>query len=103
YPVSIHFGPPVGQPDDMHVIRQAVLKLGAAATQKSAHTMMTVTRRFLRSAKKRKRTSKVADTMGGDLTGGDALLRSLVVRRLLRRHVLAAEEQYVGVLLPPSV
>jgi acyl-[acyl-carrier-protein]-phospholipid O-acyltransferase/long-chain-fatty-acid--[acyl-carrier-protein] ligase len=39
--------------------------------------------------------------MGAELTGGDTLLRALIVRRLLRR-VLAADEQYVGILLPPS-
>ncbi|MDX1947628.1 MAG: AMP-binding protein, partial [Pirellulaceae bacterium] len=102
YPMSIHFGPAIAQPDDMHLIRQAVLQLGATATQQSAQTMMTVSRAFLRRAKGRKRTSKIADTMGGDLTGGDALLRALILRRLLRRHTLAADEQYVGVLLPPS-
>ena len=40
--------------------------------------------------------------MSGELTGGQLLLRTLILRRLLRRHVLADNEQYVGVLLPPS-
>src|SRR5207253_8269145 len=35
------------------------------------------------------------------LTGGDCLLRALIVRRLLRR-ILSPDEQYVGILLPPS-
>ena len=41
--------------------------------------------------------------MGVELTGGNLLLRTWVLRRLLRREVLAPDEQYVGILLPPSV
>jgi Acyl-CoA synthetases (AMP-forming)/AMP-acid ligases II len=63
---------------------------------------MIVTRQFIRRAKHRKRALKVADTLGTELTGGQALLRALILRRLLRRHVLAKDEQYVGLLLPPG-
>jgi len=35
--------------------------------------------------------------------GGQLLLRTLIVKRLLESHVLAADEKCVGVLLPPSV
>jgi acyl-[acyl-carrier-protein]-phospholipid O-acyltransferase/long-chain-fatty-acid--[acyl-carrier-protein] ligase len=102
YPMSIHFGPAIRQPEDPHEIRQAVMKLGAAATRQAASTMMSVTRMFIRRAKARKRQLKVADSLGTELTGGLALLRALVLRRLLRRHVLAENEQHVGVLLPPG-
>ena len=40
--------------------------------------------------------------MGTKLTGGDLLLRTLVLRRILARDVLAADEKHVGLLLPPS-
>ena len=49
------------------------------------------------------RRSKVADSTGVDLKGGALLMRSLILRRLLLREVLAADEKYVGVLIPPSV
>ena len=49
------------------------------------------------------RRAKVADSMGVELTGGGLLLRTLILRRLLRREVLAPDEQFVGVILPPSV
>ena len=56
---------------------------------------------FLRQCRQRWRTLKVADSLGTELTGGQLLVRTLVLRRLLRR-VLAPDEQYVGLLLPPS-
>ncbi len=37
------------------------------------------------------------------MTGGTLLLRTLVLRRLLLREVFAADERFVGILLPPSV
>src|SRR5262245_65500176 len=75
YPLSIHFGQPIEQPDDLHQIRQAVLQLGAVATKQAARTMMTPTRLFLRQAKARKRAPKVADSLGTEMTGGETLMR----------------------------
>ena len=49
------------------------------------------------------RRSKLADTTGVDLTGAGLLTRTLVLRRLLRREVLAPDEKHVGILLPSSV
>ncbi len=60
-------------------------------------------RQFLRMCRAHMRTPKTADFTGVELTGGGLLTRTLVLRGLLRRHVLAADEKYVGVLMPPSV
>jgi acyl-[acyl-carrier-protein]-phospholipid O-acyltransferase/long-chain-fatty-acid--[acyl-carrier-protein] ligase len=57
---------------------------------------------FVRRCKQRKFRRKVSDTMGTELTGGELLARTLILRQLLRRHVLSDEEMYVGVLLPSS-
>lgn len=46
---------------------------------------------------------KVADSSGAALSGGRLLAQTLAVRSLLRREVLAAGEEHVGILLPPSV
>jgi acyl-[acyl-carrier-protein]-phospholipid O-acyltransferase/long-chain-fatty-acid--[acyl-carrier-protein] ligase len=102
YPVDIHFGAPLSSAHDVFAIRQAVLQLGTAATQQQIAATMLVTQSFIRQCKARKRKPKIADSTGTELTGGDTLLRALILRRLLRR-VLAADEQYVGLLLPPSV
>jgi acyl-[acyl-carrier-protein]-phospholipid O-acyltransferase/long-chain-fatty-acid--[acyl-carrier-protein] ligase len=102
YPVSIHFGPPVAQRDDLHHIRQAVQHLGTQAVQERRENYTPVPIGLIRQCKRRKFTPKIRDTMGGELKGGELLLRSLILRRLLRRHVLKDDEQYVGVLLPST-
>jgi acyl-[acyl-carrier-protein]-phospholipid O-acyltransferase/long-chain-fatty-acid--[acyl-carrier-protein] ligase len=51
---------------------------------------------------KRAGVTTLSDSTGASLTGRQTLLRALVLRRLLRRH-LAADERNIGVLLPPTV
>ncbi|MGW8257735.1 MAG: AMP-binding protein [Thermoguttaceae bacterium] len=60
-------------------------------------------RKFLRMCRAHMRKIKVADSLGTELTGSGLLMRCLALRRLLRRGVLASDEQFVGLLLPPSV
>jgi acyl-[acyl-carrier-protein]-phospholipid O-acyltransferase/long-chain-fatty-acid--[acyl-carrier-protein] ligase len=59
-------------------------------------------RAFLRMCRRNWGRAKVADSMGTTLTGGELLLRSLVLRRILTRGILAPDEKFVGLLLPPS-
>lgn len=58
---------------------------------------------FIRSCKKQRRRVKAADSSGVSLSGGSLLMRTLILRRFLRREVMSEEETNVGVLLPPSV
>ena len=64
---------------------------------------MILPRKFLRMCRRRMLKPKAADSTGVELSGAGLLTRTLALRRLLRRHVLAQGEQFVGVLLPPSV
>ncbi len=52
--------------------------------------------------RRRGRATTLSDSTGVALTGQQALIRALVLRRLFRRE-LEAEEKVVGVLLPPTV
>lgn len=61
-----------------------------------------LTEHLLRGLRRRRRREKIADSTGVSLTGGELLTRSLVLRRLLRRHALRPDERYVGLLLPPT-
>jgi len=103
YPISIHFGKPLEGVTDVHEVRQAVQELGASAVEKKKDSLVSLPMEMVKSCKKRKFKSKVADSSGVDLTGGSLLMRALILRRLLRRYILKADEPNVGILLPPSV
>jgi len=102
YPVSVRFGRPIHRPSGPDEVRQAVLELGEAAVPDPGHQQLVPIRRFIRMCRHNLRRAKVADSTGAELTGAQLLARSLVLRRLLQQKALAADEQYVGVLLPPS-
>ncbi|MEW4451959.1 MFS transporter [Bremerella sp. JC817] len=104
-PISIHFGEPIEPPYGIHSIRQAVQQLGAVAFQRRMERVIPPAKTMLRICKRRLFGSKVADSVGTDLTGGVFLTRIMVLLNLLNRHILKPrkEEPYVGVLLPPSV
>ncbi|MCH7728950.1 MAG: AMP-binding protein [Planctomycetes bacterium] len=101
--ISIHFGEPIDTPEDAYRIRRTILDLGASAVDQRIHRMTLPIRAFVRRCKQRKRKTKVADSITGETSGGQLLARTLVARRLLLRHVLDADEKYVGILLPPSL
>lgn len=103
YPVSIHFGPRVEHIEDEHQARRALQDLGAAAVQRRTQQMTVPARSFICRCKRSKRAIKVADSTSGSMSGGNLLLRTLILRRLLRRHALKPGEECVGVLVPPSV
>ncbi len=104
YPIHIRFGEPIYGVENEQQAWQAVQQVGAVAVEKRIENYeMSLLESAIRACKKRKFRSKVADSAGVDLPGGQLLMRALILRRLLRRHVLQPDEQYVGVLLPPSV
>jgi len=102
YPISIHFGKAVSSPEDLFAIRRAVQDLGASAVTERSERMPQIPRTFIRRCKQRKRGLKIADSLGTEMSGATLLLRTLILRRILRREVLATDEEYVGLLLPPS-
>ncbi len=58
-------------------------------------------RAFLRQCRKAMWRKKIIDSTGVQMTGGSLLMRTLIFRRLLLR-MLAPDEQFVGLLIPPS-
>jgi acyl-[acyl-carrier-protein]-phospholipid O-acyltransferase / long-chain-fatty-acid--[acyl-carrier-protein] ligase len=59
--------------------------------------------RVVRQCRIRRKTFKMADSTGAELTGGKVLARALALRRILRRHFLGPDERNVGVMMPPTV
>jgi acyl-[acyl-carrier-protein]-phospholipid O-acyltransferase/long-chain-fatty-acid--[acyl-carrier-protein] ligase len=103
--VSIWFGSPLVQPKNVYEVRNAVQVLGAEAVTRRKQRVMVLPRLMLRKCRKARFRWKIADSTDQTLTGGQILMRTLIVRRLLVREVLAKrvdDEKYVGVLLPPS-
>lgn len=103
YPVSLRFGAPIAQPRDSHEVRLAVQDLEAETMREDARGNTIPARMLLRQCRRSLWRAKAADSTGVELTGGGILMRSLILRRLLRREVLADDETHVGLLLPPSV
>jgi acyl-[acyl-carrier-protein]-phospholipid O-acyltransferase / long-chain-fatty-acid--[acyl-carrier-protein] ligase len=101
YPLTIMFGEPLNDPDNVYEVRQAVEQLGVAAVEH--RDSLIPARQFLRSCRSARGRSKSADSSGMDLTGGKFLTASLVFRKVLQRHYIPDDEKFVGILLPPSV
>ena len=58
---------------------------------------------ILENLRAHKKRETLSDSTGASLNGGEVLVRALVLRSLLRAHVLAPDEEQVGILLPPTV
>jgi acyl-[acyl-carrier-protein]-phospholipid O-acyltransferase/long-chain-fatty-acid--[acyl-carrier-protein] ligase len=101
YPITIMFGEPLNDANDVSHVRQAVEELGVQAVSHRKSALIPA-RQFLRACRKAKFRSKVADSAGADITGGKLLTAALAFRRVLNRGVIGADEEKVGVLLPPS-
>jgi len=102
YPVSIYFGAPLHQAKDVDDVRHAVEQLAAHAMEARMSKEAIPPKAFLRTCRKRRKKVLLTDSLGEKMTGGQVLLRTLILRRLLLREVLAPDEKYVGILLPPS-
>ena len=101
YPFTIMFGEPLHDANDVTHVRQAVEELGVQAVTHRKSALIPA-RQFLRSCRKARFRSKVADSAGADITGGKLLTAALAFRRVLNRNVLTSDDEMVGVLLPPS-
>ena len=101
--ISVHIGEPVNDPTDVFEIQQAVTRLGAQAVSHRVGKFAAPAARMITACKRRKFKTKISDSTQQQETGGSLLTRILVLRRLLRKHVLDAGEERVGVLIPPSV
>lgn len=101
--IQIVIGEPMTDVKDVTYVRQAISKLGAAVVQNRKPAYPSLPAAFVRSCRRRLLRPMVSDSPDESTKGGDCLLRTLILRRLLRRNILRADEQHVGVLLPPSV
>jgi len=103
-PISVHIGKTIEpHPESMVPIRNALQRLSATTMQNYVGKFVSPVSEYIYSCKRQKFKSKCADSLKSNEKGGSLLLRSLVLRRLLKREVLGKEETTVGVLIPPTV
>ena len=100
--LTCHIGEPIPGSSPAEHMRSALQSLGAKATIDSRREFPVLASRLIRAWRKRGGGLQVADSLGTELSGREALIRTLALRRMLRREVFSDDERYVGVLLPPS-
>ena len=101
-PLSMHFGKPIEKPESAFQIWQAMQRLSADSVEHRVGKFRSPTKRLVKSLKRRKFQQKIGDSTGQTEKGGSLLTKALVLRRLCKKHVLASDEQNIGVLIPPS-
>ena len=101
YPVRITFGKPMPSTSNASEVRQAVQQLGVDAFLRRRRYMHTLTRSFIKAARRNPRHFAMADGRTPKLTFGDSLIKTVFLARRLRP--LWADQKMVGILLPPSI
>ena len=100
--VTVAFGEPMTPPFSRHEVKQKLESMGVDVMKTSDKQPPIPQRQMLRMCRRNLRRLKLADSLGTEWTGGTLLLRSLILRRLLRRGVLEPDEKRVGILLPSA-
>jgi acyl-[acyl-carrier-protein]-phospholipid O-acyltransferase/long-chain-fatty-acid--[acyl-carrier-protein] ligase len=101
YPVRITLGKPLPSTSNASEVRQAVQQLGVDAFLRRRRYMHTLTRSFIKAARRNPRHFAMADGRTPKLTFGDSLIKAVFLARRLRP--LWADQKMVGILLPPSI
>jgi len=100
--VRVLFGEPMPSSTGRHEVRQAVQELSVVAFDLRKPSQLPLEMEFLRRARRRWRRLFVADSAGRRLRFGQALVRSLALRRHLTEAGDSSEERF-GILLPAGV
>ncbi|MFB3921482.1 MAG: AMP-binding protein [Terriglobia bacterium] len=101
YPITVSFGPPLPPNATAFQARQAVVQLGASAFAHRDSTQRALPELFLNTAKRNWRRFAMADSLGRNLSFGQALVGAMLFRRLIRERF--RDDKMVGTLLPPMV
>ena len=99
--MSMHIGVPM-HPKTKFDVFQAMQRLATESVDHRIGRFYSAPEQLVKKCKQSKSKVKIGDSTGQTETGGTALTRVLVLRRLLRKFVLDKGEQNVGILIPPS-
>lgn len=102
YPITLVFGEPIKNPDNVNEVRLAVEKLGVDAAFKRMSQELIPARVFMRKCRTARFQKMIADSTGQEMVGSKVLIATLCIKRALERHWLKSDEKNIGILLPPS-
>jgi acyl-[acyl-carrier-protein]-phospholipid O-acyltransferase / long-chain-fatty-acid--[acyl-carrier-protein] ligase len=98
----IKMGASINNPGKPARILQAFENLGVHTMNNQTIDFVHPVEMFVRQCKARGGRLKIADSMGQKMTGTQVLMRTIILCRLLKQHVLSADESHVGLLIPPA-
>ncbi len=101
YPVTVSFGTPLPRDVPIHEVRRAVHELGQAAAALRKEDRRPLHHLFVRQARRHPLNFAYADASRPRLSRIRALAGAVALARALRPRW--ARQEYVGVLLPPSI
>ncbi len=101
--LTLYIGEPLRGDTPIEQMRSRVQVLGSQANIDHRDEYPVLAQRVIRVWRRAGGKLKAADSMGTEASGRDMLVRTLALRRVLAREILERDEQFVGVLLPPSV
>ncbi len=101
--ITLYVGEPLPPETPISTIRARVQALGSQAQIDNRRQFPVLAQKVLRCWRRRGKRLQAADSLGVEAGGRQLLIRTLALRRCLHREVFAADEKFVGVLLPPSV
>ncbi|MEM9411650.1 MAG: AMP-binding protein, partial [Planctomycetota bacterium] len=101
-PLSLHIGQPIQGDLSKFDIWRSMQRLATDSVKHRVGTFQSAPTQLIKNCKLRKFSMKIGDSTGQSETGGSLLTKALVLRGLIKKHVLASDETNVGVLIPPS-
>lgn len=99
YPVSVHFGTPLPATSTTFEVQQAVSELSVESFDLIKETRNSLGYEFIAAARRNWKKRALADSSGRELTFGELLIASLILRKRIRAHTATAES-HLGILLP---
>src|SRR6202035_746498 len=101
YPITVSFAKPMPSSSTAIEVRAAVQELHAASFAGRKHSMKTLDRAFVSTARRHPFRFMMADGKTPSVSFASALAKTMFVALRLRKHI--GRHQMIGMLLPPSV
>jgi acyl-[acyl-carrier-protein]-phospholipid O-acyltransferase/long-chain-fatty-acid--[acyl-carrier-protein] ligase len=101
YPVTVSVGEPMEPTSTAFDVRRRIEELASEAFRHRLEERRPLPVEWVRRCKRWRGRRLMADTTGADLSCGEALVRSVLLSKLIRER--CAGQERVGVLMPPTV